>query len=486
MNKIIQEIQFISYMNSIPISKRKQKENIKLCNEFPSFLYDMINDKINDIYIYEFLYINYKRPNFHKQLYYRDPTKNYWGTALSLAIYKEKYTLAKLFIMLDDYLVNELIRLLFFIIEEVKTDNEKTKILGYLRIYTNILYFIDVKYLNQQYINGKYLLIQLFELNNHEYFNKFIEKKFIDFEIKYKGMTPLMWAIINKNSYYVKTLLELGANPFAIANTEIMNSIPYKYDYHILADIQLPFNCPRFPAPRNLNCIEIAEKYYEHLTEYNCIKKENDEMFAILHLFDIKYKITNYECGICYENYLSNKYKYKFSSCTHDCCYDCAVKLQKEYINDDSIDIINNLFDYELIIECPFCREKCIVTGNPLYITLYLCDIEGNHTGKSLEVIPCTTKLKDIVAMIYQDDTPFTLSGIRYYIITPSTISINNIIYVFDGKPNMLFNSYISNIGITNGTRILVSTEMYNYSSKLKTSRYKYIRDTSGKRIVFI
>lgn len=473
MNKIIQEMQFITFMKSRIISKRKKNENINLCDEFPSFLYDMINDKIDDIYIYEFIYVNYKRANFYKQLYYRDPTKNYWETALSLAIYKEKYTLVSFILMLDDgSFIDGLVRLLFFIIEEVKIDNEKTKILGYLRIFTRILSYVDIKYLNKRFVNGKYLLIQLMELDNHKYFNEFIKKGPIHFEVKYKGMPALMWAIIYQNSYYVKTLLELGANKYATPNTEIINNVPqkYKYDYDILQDTQLKFHCPRFRSHINLNCIDMTKKYYEHLTKYNCIKDENDEIFNILNLFDISYQLPNYECGICYRNYLSNKYK--FNSCSHDCCYDCAALLQKEHLNDESIDIVENLFDYDLIIECPFCRKKSIVSEKPLYITLYLCDLNGNYTGKSLEVIPCITKLKDIVAEIYQDDRPFTLSGIRYYVITTNIISINNTINVFGGNPNRWFNSYIRNIGITNGSRILVSTEMYTDSIKLKKHPY--------------
>jgi hypothetical protein len=92
INKIHLETKFILFMKNRNISKRKEKENRQLCNEFPSFLYDMINDKIDDIFIYEFIFINYKRESFLKQLYYRDPMKTYWDSPLSLAIYKEKIT----------------------------------------------------------------------------------------------------------------------------------------------------------------------------------------------------------------------------------------------------------------------------------------------------------------------------------------------------------------------------------------------------------
>jgi hypothetical protein len=486
MDKVHKEIEFVQFMKSCSISKRKQKENRQLCDEFPSFLYDMINDQIHNYIIYEFIYINYKRNNFYKQLYYSDPTKQHWGTPLSLAIYKQKYTLVSLLIIFynKDYM-NELLKLLHIIIDEVKNDNaqiKKTTVLAYLRIYNDILFYIKPEYLNERYTNGKYLVIETIELKNPEYFNKLIEKGNIDVEVKYKGMTPLMWAIIRENTDCIRRLLEQGANLFAIANTEIVKPpFLYKYDFHILDDIQLPltYSLPRIRAPRNLNCIEIAEEYYAHLTKYNCIYDEKDEIFTILKLLGISYKIPNYSCDICYRGYLSNKYK--FSSCSHDCCYDCATMMQKKYLNeDDHYDVYN-----DLIIECPFCRVKSNVNDYPLYIQIYICDLNGNHTGKTLEVIPCITQLKDIVSMIYQDDTPFTLNGIRYYVIKRELIRVNKNINIYDWMPNIWLRRNINDIGITNGSRILVSTEMYNYSTQIKKNKHKWRINNSGERIIF-
>lgn len=201
-------------------------------------------------------------------------------------------------------------------------------------------------------------------------------------EIRENGLTPLLDAVSRSNPSAVKYLVQSGACVDAIVKNDDVPEGTHRIGIQVVRSIWLHQSLPELPAPKGMNCRELATAIHKHFIQYMfCENELFYKNIEILNFFGLEVnRAVVTECPVCLAEQVHDPFAL---ACAHTVCRKCACAIQTAR-------------DYA--ITCPLCRTVTSCAGAPVVARLIVKSVGGGD--KFIEVIPAETTVGDIVRKI--------------------------------------------------------------------------------------